>query len=117
MTDRPEIPEGTTEDSDSSPGPYAIEYTGESRKHLRSVKAFERSLVLDRVDEQLAHEPTRPTRNRKPLLPNPIGGWELRIGELRVLYDVDERSRVVVITAIGRKPGNRLFIEGNEVEL
>lgn len=66
---------------------------------------------------QLAHQPTVERRNRKRLRPNPLAPWELRIGNLRVYFSVEEEpERVVKIRAIGvKKQGNRLFIGGEEV--
>ena len=58
--------------------PYAIEYSPESEEHLEALTARQRSIVFDAVDEQLTHEPTVETRNRKPMIPNPIAFWELR---------------------------------------
>lgn len=73
---------------------------------------------MDAVDEQLPHEPTVETRNRKPMRPNPLAPWELRIGELRVYYDVDEEpERVVSVLAIGVKERNRVRIAGEVIEL
>jgi hypothetical protein len=47
--------------------------------------------------------------------PNPLAPWELRIGELRVYYDVeDEPAKVVYIRAIGIKTRNTVRI-GKEV--
>lgn len=75
-------------------------------------------MVFDAVDEQLGHEPTVETRNRKPMRPNPLAPWELRIGVLRVYYDVQEEpEKVVTVLAIGIKVRNRVFIGGVEVEL
>jgi mRNA-degrading endonuclease RelE of RelBE toxin-antitoxin system len=55
------------------------------------------------------------TRNRKPMRPNPLAPWELRIGGLRVYYDVeDEPELVVYIRAIGIKERNTVRI-GKEV--
>ena len=55
------------------------------------------------------------TRNRKPMRPNPLAPWELRIGNLRVYYDFEEESeRVVYIRAIGIKERNKVKI-GKEV--
>lgn len=49
--------------------------------------------------------------------PNPLSGWELRVGDLRVYYDVLDVERKVVIVAIGRKLGDRVSIGGEEVDL
>jgi hypothetical protein len=74
--------------------------------------------VLDTVPRQLSHEPLVRTRNRKPLEGSPVAPWELRIGHLRVHFDVEEEpERVVKIRAVGRKERNRVLIGGEEVEL
>jgi hypothetical protein len=49
---------------------------------------------------------------------NPLAPWELRIGRLRVYYDVQAKpSRVVTIRAVGIKERNRVRIGGKEIEL
>ena len=61
------------------------------------------------------YQPTLETRNRKLMRPNPIAPWELRIGNLRVYYDVeDEPESVVFIRAVGVKDRNQVRI-GKEV--
>lgn len=96
---------------------YRIEYSPPSREHLAVLNAGQRSRVLDQVDVQLVHQPTRLTRNRKPLQPNPLARFDLRIGELRVYYEVDEGRRVVEIRAVGMKNRDRVFIGGEEIDL
>lgn len=58
------------------------------------------------------------TRNRKPLRPNPIAPWELRVGNLRVFYDVyDDPEPTVYIHSIGVKSGSRFRIGDEDVTL
>jgi mRNA-degrading endonuclease RelE of RelBE toxin-antitoxin system len=73
-------------------------------------------MIIAAVETQLAREPLVETRNRKRLRPNPIAPWELRVRDMRVFYEVDEPG-VVTVLAIGTKRGNRLYIEGEEIEL
>ena len=97
---------------------YRIEYSPESEDHLRALSARDRAIVLDAVDQQLATEPTVETRNRKPLRPNPVAPWELRIGDLRVFFDVEEEPDAVVhVRAVGLKQHNILRIGGEVFEL
>lgn len=71
--------------------------------------------VLDTVEKQLQLQPDIETRNRKPMRPNPVAPWELRIGNLRVYYDFkNSPERVVHIRAIGIKDRNNVRI-GREV--
>ena len=98
--------------------PFRIEYSPAAEDHLRVLTARQRTTVFDAVDRQLAHQPNMETRNRKPMRPNPIAPWELRIGTLRVYYDIEEEpaSRVIVL-AVGKKIRNRVFLGDEEVEL
>jgi mRNA-degrading endonuclease RelE of RelBE toxin-antitoxin system len=89
---------------------YEIEYSESVAEDLRELRAYDRSTILDRIEEQLRFQPTEETKNRKPLpgfVPpwehNPPV-WELRITEFRVYYDVDVEKRIVGIGAIRRKP-------------
>jgi mRNA-degrading endonuclease RelE of RelBE toxin-antitoxin system len=97
---------------------YRIEYSLESETHLRFLTARQQSIVLDTVDEQLMYQPTVETKNRKPMRPNPLAPWELRIGDLRVYYDVEgEPEAVVYISAVGIKERNQIRIAGEVYDL
>lgn len=74
--------------------------------------------MFDAVEKQLVHQPTLETRNRKPMRPNPLAPWELRVEECRVYYDVmEEPERIVTILAVGVKHRSRVVIGGEEMEL
>jgi mRNA-degrading endonuclease RelE of RelBE toxin-antitoxin system len=94
--------------------PFRIEYSPDSAEHLQALTARQQAIILDTVDRQLAHQPNIETKNRKPMRPNPVAPWELRIGNLRVYYDLDEAEQVAYIRAIGVKQRNRVRI-GKEV--
>jgi hypothetical protein len=49
---------------------------------------------------------------------NPLASWELKIGDLRVYYDVyHEPDDLVQVLAVGVKIGNQVRIGGEVVEL
>lgn len=98
---------------------YQIRVTREAEEDFASLPAFHRSRLRDAIAIQLEHEPAVPTRNRKLLAMNPYASWELRVGDWRVLYDVDdsEEERTVTIVAFGRKVGNKFVVRGQEWEL
>jgi mRNA-degrading endonuclease RelE of RelBE toxin-antitoxin system len=97
---------------------YSVEFAESVKEQLRALPARQRALLLDSIEQQLVHEPLTETRNRKPLRPNPIAPWELRVGNLRVFYDVvAEEPNIVRVLAIGEKKGNKLFIASKEVQL
>ena len=79
-------------------------------RDLDALRAADRRTSLDDIQRKLTQEPTRPTKHVKQLrklLPPfehapPI--WQLRIGDYRVFYDVDDARRVVFVRAVRRKP-------------
>jgi mRNA-degrading endonuclease RelE of RelBE toxin-antitoxin system len=50
--------------------------------------------------------------------PNPVAPWELRIGNLRVYYEVkDEPEFIVTILAVGIKEREEVRIGGERIKL
>ncbi len=97
---------------------YEIEFAESVQAHFRALTARERATVLDTIERQLLHEPLRETRHRKPPRPNPIAPWELRVGPLRVFYEVTGvEAGVVRILAVGRKSRSAVIIGGKEIQL
>ena len=98
--------------------PYEVEFAESVEAHFGALTARERATVLDMIRRQLLHEPLQETRHRKPLRPNPIAPWELRIGQLRVFYEVvGGETGIVRILAVGRKVRNTLTIGDTEIRL
>ncbi len=98
--------------------PYRIEYSPDTEDHLRTLTVRQQRIILDTVAKQLMYQPTVETRNRKPMRPNPLAPWELRIGNLRVYYDVEEDPETVVhVRAVGIKERNRVRIGKEMMEL
>lgn len=98
--------------------PYEIRFAADVRQQLVALTARERSTALAAIEQQLLHEPRVETRNRKPLRPNPVAPWELRIGNLRVFYEVlPGDPETVRIVAVGKKHGNVVRIGGKEIRL
>ncbi|HEV8341875.1 MAG TPA: type II toxin-antitoxin system RelE/ParE family toxin [Candidatus Binatia bacterium] len=97
---------------------YILEYSPDAEDQLRRLTARQQRIVVDSIDRQLLNEPMTETRNRKPMRPNPIAPWELRIGSLRVYYDVQEHPEPkVVVVAVGVKERNRVRIGGEIIDL
>jgi mRNA-degrading endonuclease RelE of RelBE toxin-antitoxin system len=97
---------------------YRIEYSPPTDEHLRVLTARQRAIVFDAVEGQLTHRPAVETRNRKPMRPNPLAPWELRIGKLRVYYEIQQDPEdLVTIVAVGVKERDRVTIGGKEIKL
>jgi mRNA-degrading endonuclease RelE of RelBE toxin-antitoxin system len=94
---------------------YRIVYSPACEEHLLNLSKRDRMIVLSAVELQLGHQPDLETRNRKLLRSNPIAPWELRIGDLRVFYDIEEEPEAVVhVRAVGIKEHGTLKIGGEE---
>jgi mRNA-degrading endonuclease RelE of RelBE toxin-antitoxin system len=96
---------------------YDIAYSEQAIADLGWFEKHEQNEILDRIDQQLRYEPTLEPRNRKHLRPNATAEWELRIGDFRVLYDVDDQVLIVDIQRIGEKRGSALFFQGRKDDL
>jgi mRNA-degrading endonuclease RelE of RelBE toxin-antitoxin system len=90
--------------------PYTIVIRDVAYDELQAIKPFYRMRIIDAIDEQLAHQPNVETKNRKLLAgfqpdfehDDPV--WELRVGQHRVYYDMNEELKTVVIRAVREKP-------------
>jgi mRNA-degrading endonuclease RelE of RelBE toxin-antitoxin system len=91
---------------------FRLSITQEAAAHLRALPARDQRVVQDAILARLSDQPTPPTRAIKRLRPNPLVEFEPRVGEFRVLYNVEADE--VVILVIGRKAGNVLIVGGEE---
>ncbi len=94
--------------------PFKILFAPDARDQIKHLSARDRSIIVDAVDIQLTYQPNVPTRNRKPLRPNNLATWELRIGEYRVYYDLDGPEHASRIVALGKKDHAKVWINGKE---
>ena len=102
--------------------PFSLIFAPVVHDHLAAIDPKYDSLIRQRIEEQLTHEPAVQTRNRKPVRPPAAfqAEWELRFGpnnRFRVFYQIDREQREVRIVAVGVKDRNRLLVGGEEVTL
>ena len=97
---------------------FEIRFTDAAREHLRAMTARERSIVLSEVEVELAHEPAIPSRKRRPMRPNLLAEWELRLGNFRAYYRImEDEAKYVEIVAVGIKQREQIWIGGERIEL
>lgn len=92
--------------------PFRITITEDADRQFRSLPVRQQRILEAAILSRLADQPTTPTKAIKRLISNPLAEFELRAGELRVLYNVEGDE--VVILIVGRKVGNQLKVEGEE---
>ena len=82
---------------------YEIILSPQAQEDLRRLEARNRAAVRDALEVHLRHEPTKVSRSRiKRLRDLAHPQYRLRVGEIRVFYDVVERE--VRVHAILFKP-------------
>ena len=96
---------------------YEIVFAAAVEGHLKALPVRDRRIVLDGIEELLASQPGLETRNRKPMRPNDLATWELRLGDLRVYYRIADAERVVEVVAVGAKRREQIWIGGERIEL
>ena len=81
---------------------YEVVLAPQAAQAFRSLSAYRRAEVRDAVERHLRHEPTRVSKSRiKRLRGLSQPQYRLRVGEVRVFYDVT--SQAVEVLAIVTK--------------
>jgi mRNA-degrading endonuclease RelE of RelBE toxin-antitoxin system len=91
---------------------FHVTITADADRQFQWLSVREQRILAAAISSRLQHQPQIPTKAIKRLRPNPLAEFELRAGDLRALYNVEEQE--VVIVAVGRKRGNSLIVEGEE---
>ena len=83
---------------------YRIIFAPEAVKDIRNLKAYVRSVVRKAIETQLRHAPAKASKSRiKRLRGVSRPQFRLRVGEVRVFYDITEST--VEILAVVPKSG------------
>ena len=92
--------------------PFNISITEDAERQWNELPVREQRILETAIISRLQHQPTMPTKAIKRLRPNPLAEFELRVANLRALYNVEANE--VIILVVGRKVGNTLIVEGEE---
>ncbi len=95
---------------------HAIVLAPEAVEDLERLAAHYRAMVRAAMEEHLRHEPTRVSKSRiKRLRAVRRPGYRLRVGEIRVFYDVSE-GVVEVLAIIPKSQARQWLSEWGEAE-
>ena len=95
---------------------YQISLTESAKEDITYFEVRDQRIIVSGIISHLKADSDIRTGRKKPLRPNPIAPWELRLGRFRVFYSIEGGRRVKVV-AVGYKGHNELFIRGSEVQL
>ena len=80
-------------------------------RDLRKLRGHDRAMVISAISKHLTHEPRRTSKSRiKRLKGLAKPGYRLRIGEIRVFYDV-AGGEVHVLAIISKADADRWLAE------
>jgi mRNA-degrading endonuclease RelE of RelBE toxin-antitoxin system len=90
---------------------YEIVLAPEAVKAFRSLTAYVRAKVRDALERHLRHEPTRVSKSRiKRLRGVSRPQYRLRVGEVRVFYDVTHET-VEILAVVTKAEAERWLAE------
>jgi mRNA-degrading endonuclease RelE of RelBE toxin-antitoxin system len=82
---------------------------------IRYYRTHEQRMIMDGITTHLTETPAEANKRRKPLRPNPVAPWELRVDIYRIFYAVE--ATTVTILSVGHKVHHVLYIRGKETTL
>jgi mRNA interferase RelE/StbE len=92
--------------------PYEIRYSNEAIEQLKKLRGFDRTAILDQIEQILSVNPAVVSRSRLKQLREPAPTqFRLRVGEFRVFYDVEEEA--VLIVQILSKQDSKDYLGGS----
>jgi mRNA-degrading endonuclease RelE of RelBE toxin-antitoxin system len=82
---------------------FDIKFTQRAIEDLQVFPKAEQQWIVSTLESQLSMDAVRETEDRRRLHPNGPVEWEIRLGKVRVFYDVDLENETVKIEAVGKK--------------
>lgn len=81
---------------------YSVEYTADAVKALKKLDKYTRSLILSWIEKNLVGC-ENPRAHGKELTANRSGQWRYRIGDYRVLAEIQDGKILILILDIGHR--------------
>jgi len=90
--------------------PYEVRYSEEAVETLKTLRAFDRTTILDQIEQILMVNPMLESKAKIRALRQPAPTqYRFRVGEFRIFYDVKEE--VVQIVKILSKEDSIRYLE------
>ena len=81
---------------------WTIEYTDAARRQLRKLDKPSARRILDYMDQRIA--PLEDPRSQGKALHGPLGDlWRYRVGEYRIICDLQDWQLRVLVVRVGRR--------------
>jgi mRNA interferase RelE/StbE len=81
---------------------WKVEYTEQAVKQLKKMDKYTRTLLLSWIEKNLVGTDD-PRRHGKGLTANRSGQWRYRVGDYRLIADIQDEKIVILILNIGHR--------------
>ena len=81
---------------------YHVEYLKSVEKTLAKMDRFTRRILFEWIDKNL-EGCVDPRIHGKPLSANRAGQWRYRVGDYRIIADIQDAKLVILVIAIGHR--------------
>ena len=81
---------------------YKVEYTERAIKELRKLDKYTRQMLYSWIDKNLVNC-ENPKLHGKPLTVNRKGQWRYRVGDYRIITEIQEDRIVILILTVGHR--------------
>ncbi len=81
---------------------YSVRYTEKAIKSLRKLDPYTRKLILSWIEKNLV-DCEDPRSHGKGLTANRSGGWRYRIGDYRLLAEINDNTITILVLNIGHR--------------
>lgn len=81
---------------------YTVEYTAQAVKELKKLDRRTRALIIGWIEKNLIGC-SDPRQHGKGLTSNRSGQWRYRVGDYRLLAEIQENKVVILILSVGHR--------------
>lgn len=81
---------------------YRVEYTSKAIKNLRKLDKNTRNLIYAWIDKNLVNCED-PRIHRKGLVGDKSGQWRYRVGDYRIICEIEDEEIVILVLEIGHR--------------
>ena len=81
---------------------YTVEYSQQAVKDLKKLDKHTASLLLGWIEKNLV-DCENPCQHGKGLTANRSGQWRYRVGDYRILADIQDEKIVILVLGIGHR--------------
>lgn len=81
---------------------YIVEYTPQAIKDLKKLDKHTRKLILAWIEKNLV-DSSNPRQHGKGLSANRSGQWRYRLGDYRLIAEIEDEKITILILTIGHR--------------